>query len=140
MVFGHGAVDEGKRLASTQAFDGENEWGEVRNSRICILLSCYTGSGLRGGLGDYLSISHKLCRTAKAVLLPAVAVPDTATSTVAKVFHQAIAESLAGQSWTIQDVYQEALRRDPSIALFSLWGLGYEPIVWKTSAKKPSTA
>lgn len=140
VVFGHGAVDEGKPLASTQAFDGENEWGEVRNSRICILLSCYTGSGLRGGLGDYLSISHKLCRTAKAVLLPAVAVPDTATSTVAKVFHQAIAESLAGQSWTIQDVYQEALRRDPSIALFSLWGLGYEPIVWKTSAKKPSTA
>lgn len=140
VVFGHGAVDEGKPLASTQAFDGENEWEEVRNSRICILLSCYTGSGLRGGLGDYLSISHKLCRTAKAVLLPAVAVPNTAITTLSKVFHLAIVNSLAGQSWTIQDVYQEALRRDPSIALFSLWGLGYEPIVWKSSTKKPSTA
>jgi hypothetical protein len=135
VVFGHGEIVEGEALAKSEAVKNPEDWYDVRESRICLLLSCYTGVGKPGALGDYVSISHKLCRTSKALIAPAVEVPHTAALTLAQVFNQAFVENERGRSWTVQDIYREGIRRDPAVSLFSLWGLGYEPLVWRAQQR-----
>lgn len=136
VVFGHGTLNDSESLATVEAIEHLQEWDYVRESRICVLLSCETGGGVPGALGDYLSISHKLCRNSKALILAPVKVSHKATQALCAVFHEAIHESLAGRNtWRVQEVYKEAIRRHPGVALFSLWGLGYEPLVWKPQTK-----
>lgn len=132
VVFGHGAIVDDEPLANVEAIENLEEWNYVRGSRICVLLSCETGAGMPGALGDFLSISHKLCRNSRAVLLPPVRVSHIATQVLSGVFHQAINESLIKDTWEIQEVYKEAIRQHPGVALFSLWGLSYEPLVRKS--------
>jgi hypothetical protein len=138
VVFGHGdPVTEEAFIAVTEAVKDPEDWHDVRDSRICVLLSCCTGTGKPGALGDYVSISHKLSRSSKALIAPPVEVPHTAVLALAGVFNEAFGRSLSGRSsWKIQEVYCEAIRRDPVVALFSLWGLGYEPLVWKTQGMR----
>lgn len=131
VVFGHGEKTEEKLRAQTEAVRDPQDWDDVRDSKICVLLSCCTGTGKPGALGDYVSISHKLSRTSKVLIAPPVEVPHTAVLTLATVFNEAFDSSLDSRPWRIQEVYREAIRRDPAVALFSLWGLGYEPLVWK---------
>ena len=137
VVFGHGAATEEGFIAVTEAVKDPEDWHDVRDSRICVLLSCYTGTGKPGALGDYVSISHKLSRSSKVLIAPPVEVPHTAVLTLAGVFNEAFGSSLSGRSWRIQEIYREAIRRDPAVALFSLWGLGYEPLVWKIQGTSP---
>jgi hypothetical protein len=131
VVFGHGEITEEKLIAQTEAVRDPQDWDDVRDSRICVLLSCYTGTGKPGALGDYVSISHKLSRTSKVLIAPPVEVPHTAVLILATVFREAFDSSLDGRPWRIQEIYREAIRRDSAVALFSLWGLGYEPLVWR---------
>ncbi|MEW8333785.1 MAG: hypothetical protein AB2692_22835, partial [Candidatus Thiodiazotropha sp.] len=96
VVFGHGAMLDGSPMPANEAVRRPQDWHDVRDSRICVLLSCYTGAGTPGALGDYLSISHKLCRTSKALIAPPVKVPYTAALAIAEVFHQAMRASVEG--------------------------------------------
>lgn len=136
VVFGHGTMPDESPIPANEAVRRPDDWHDVRDSRICVLLSCYTGMGRPGALGDYVSISHKLSRSCKALIAPPVEVPHTAVLTLAGVFNEALTDSLSCRAWQIQEVYQEAVRRDPAVALFSLWGVGYEPLVWKSHGNR----
>jgi hypothetical protein len=132
VVFGHGMVPEGSVHAKTIGVDME-AWEEVRDARICLLLSCETGKSTSGGLKDLLGLTLYLCRNAKTVLAPSVQFPSTAAKTLAESFYTALKENMRGTTRNVQDVYRDAVEKDRTVALFSLWGLGYEQLILPTS-------
>ncbi|MCU1251305.1 MAG: hypothetical protein JWQ49_4334 [Edaphobacter sp.] len=135
VVFGHGKIEPNEIHAKSAAVPAE-DWDKVRQSRICVLLSCENGSGKQGGLGDVSGLTHYLCRHAKVVLAPSNSIPSSSATVLAGCFNHALTESLAGLSRSVHDVYREAISKNRAVALFSLWGLAYERLILKSLSSR----
>lgn len=138
VVFDHGIKEHDFTHTKCNAV-GASSWSEIRGYRICVLLSCETGVTEASGLGDAAGLSNYLCRHAKAVLAPPVAVPYTAAVTLAEAFKRNLQLAYEGNAIQVRHVYQEAISNDPLVALFSLWGLPHEPLVWQLSCPTPDS-
>lgn len=139
VVLGHGHKQDESLLVDATAVKTMEEWDEVRKRRICTLLSCHTGYGEAEGLRDYVGVVSFLLRSSKSILAPSIQVPHTAILTLSEILGKAIQDYIfsdSAENLSVNDVYQRAIEKNPAVALFSLWGLAYEPIIWKGKIPK----
>lgn len=125
VVCGHGEWVPNEQFTSVRIGDAPPsiaEWIEMSARRLLVIHSCYSGRAGERCLGDLSGIPGlALGAGARLVVAPTLAVaPATAIS-----LHRRLTSETSGRS--VGEQYLAAVRDDPRVASYTLFGLAEEP-------------
>jgi len=127
VVVGHGTSIENGDIPSIRGPNGRplkrEEWYDLMNRRIVIVHSCWGGDAGSHRLGDWTGLSFLgLSLGSRLISAPATAIPPETAQTL----HERLLPSEGGL--TFGERYLKAIEEDWRVALYNLYGFGFEPL------------
>jgi hypothetical protein len=126
IVLGHGKWVEDDNFPEVTVGDSTlniDDWIEMANSRLVVLHSCHSGRTQSHFLGDYGALPGLILGLGSRILCAPVAeVPPTA----AEAFNECLFQPNGQKEIGLR--YLAAIKREPAVSLYNLYGMAGEPI------------
>lgn len=127
VVAGHGTSIENDDIPSIRGPNrrplNREEWYDLMNRRIVTIHSCWGGDAGSHTLGDWTGLSFLgLSLGSRLISAPATAIPPE----TARTLHERLLSSEGGH--TFGERYLKAIEEDWRVALYNLYGFGFEPL------------
>jgi len=127
VVAGHGTSIENDDIPSIQGPNrrplNREEWYDLMDRRIVTIHSCWGGDAGSHTLGDWTGLSFLgLSLGSRLISAPATAIPPETAQTL----HERLLPSEGAP--TFGERYLKAIKKDWRVALYNLYGFGFEPL------------